>query len=189
MAHFVRSRIDADRAKRLLFRDSSVEHAFMELRRANPGWIKHHLKESWAYARRLNRATRHRENLERVPVPAGCVNPNADIEAEGLDYWLRDVPERPSEDELISRLLDYDVISFDVFDTLLVRKVDRPNDLFRILAQETSFFNFHNARKEFEWRCRRLALEKTVLMKLLLMIYIRRLTLDLVLGGKLSSAK
>ena len=161
MARFIRSHMDADVVKRLLFRDADVEHAFMELRRANPSWIKHHLKESWAYARRLNRAARFRKDLERVPVPAGCINPNADIEADGLDYWLRDASERPTEDELISQLLAYDVISFDVFDTLLVRKVDRPNDLFRILAQSRKFFSFHNVRKEFEWRCRRLALAKT----------------------------
>ncbi len=133
----------------------------MRLRRANPGWIKRHLKESWAYVRRLNRAARRREDLERVPVPAGCTDPNADVEADGLDYWLRDAPERPGEAELVARLLSYDVVSFDVFDTLLVRKVDRPDDLFHVLGRQTGFSNFHRVRKEVEGRCRRTALART----------------------------
>ena len=129
----------------------------MELRHANPGWIKRHLKEAWAYARHLKSVPRRREDLERVPVPAGCTNPCADIEADGLDYWLRDASERPSEDKLVAHLLSYDVVSFDVFDTLLVRKVDRPDDLFRILGQQMGFPSFHRVRKEIEGRCRRMA--------------------------------
>ncbi len=160
-ARFARAHVDKERIRRLLFRDKDAERVFMELRRANPGWIKRHLKESWAYARRLNAAARRWEDLERVPVPAGCTNPHADIETDGLDYWLRDAPERPAEDELVARLRSYDVVSFDVFDTLLVRKVDRPDDLFHVLGRQTGFFDFHDARQEFEARCRVAAFAET----------------------------
>jgi predicted HAD superfamily hydrolase len=40
------------------------------------------------------------------------------------------------ESKLARRLLDYDVISFDVFDTLLVRPLARPEDLFLLLQDQ-----------------------------------------------------
>ena len=161
LARFARAHLDATRVCRCFFRDEAAEDVFLGLRHANPGWIKRHLKEAWAYARRLKSVPRRREDLKRVPVPAGCTNPCADIEADGLDYWLRDASERPSEDGLVARLLSYDVVSFDVFDTLLVRKVDRPDDLFRVLGQQVGFFNFHEVRVEFERRCRQTAFART----------------------------
>ena len=48
--------------------------------------------------------------------------------------------------ELNAQLKDFDVISFDIFDTLLCRPVLRPSDVFEILEQRTGRTGFAQAR-------------------------------------------
>ena len=57
---------------------------------------------------------------------------------------------REDIDELIAKIKDYDVISFDVFDTLLFRNVEHPEDVFRIVGAEHSISGFREIRKEME---------------------------------------
>lgn len=45
-------------------------------------------------------------------------------------YWNR------TYEELIEKIDQYDVISFDVFDTLLMRKIMRPSDLFSVIGKQ-----------------------------------------------------
>lgn len=52
--------------------------------------------------------------------------------------------------ELLEQLMSYDVISFDIFDTAVFRKVDMPNDVFTIMAMETGHGDFVNVRKTAE---------------------------------------
>ena len=52
--------------------------------------------------------------------------------------------------ELSQQLMSYDVISFDIFDTAIYRKVDMPNDVFSIMAMETGHGDFINVRKTAE---------------------------------------
>lgn len=52
--------------------------------------------------------------------------------------------------ELAQQLMPYDVISFDIFDTAIYRKVDMPNDVFSIMAMETGHGDFINVRKTAE---------------------------------------
>lgn len=47
-------------------------------------------------------------------------------------------------------LLKYDVISFDIFDTLIIRSIDKPTDLFILLEKEHKIFNFAKLRKDAE---------------------------------------
>lgn len=42
------------------------------------------------------------------------------------------------------------VVSFDIFDTLLVRPVSRPTDLFQLIEEKTGEFNFREKRPEAE---------------------------------------
>lgn len=66
-------------------------------------------------------------------------------------YYVRREPsERPSVDELSETLAQYDVISFDVFDTALYRSVAYPNDVFRILGERLGFDDYSRARKSAE---------------------------------------
>lgn len=47
-------------------------------------------------------------------------------------------------------LKDYDIISFDIFDTALLRKVEFPSDIFDIMSMEMHWPDFSSARKKAE---------------------------------------
>lgn len=57
---------------------------------------------------------------------------------------------RKTSDELAEQLMPYDVISFDIFDTAIFRKVDIPNDVFSIMAMEIGHGDFIQVRKTAE---------------------------------------
>ena len=48
----------------------------------------------------------------------------------------------------------YDVISFDVFDTLIFRPFSEPTDLFYLLGNQLNYLDFARIRQEMEWRAR-----------------------------------
>lgn len=68
---------------------------------------------------------------------------------------LREAPE-----ELAGRLLDYDVISFDVFDTLLFRPFSRPEDLFYMVGRRLDYLDFKRLRMEAEEKARQDCLKR-----------------------------
>lgn len=51
---------------------------------------------------------------------------------------------------LVKGLFDYDIISFDIFDTLLLRKVSDPKDIFMILGAIHNIINFYDIRIKAE---------------------------------------
>lgn len=57
---------------------------------------------------------------------------------------------RNSVDEFVEELLKFDVISFDVFDTLVFRPFEDPKDLFTILAIESNYSDFKEVRTTTE---------------------------------------
>ena len=52
------------------------------------------------------------------------------------------------------KLLNYDVISFDIFDTLILRPFRNPSDLFMVLADKFKILNFKNIRINVEKKVR-----------------------------------
>lgn len=56
----------------------------------------------------------------------------------------------PAPEELAKRLAVYDVISFDIFDTLLFRPFSQPGDLFHFVGEQLGFLNFKQLRMRFE---------------------------------------
>ncbi len=62
--------------------------------------------------------------------------------------------------KLAERLAEYDVISFDVFDTLLLRPFACPTDLFFLIGEKLHYLDFERIRREIEWRARQKAKEK-----------------------------
>lgn len=56
---------------------------------------------------------------------------------------------------ITERLLSYDLISFDVFDTLLFRKVKKPTDVFGILQEKNGIPNFAESRIRAEEQARK----------------------------------
>ncbi|MGN0432256.1 MAG: HAD family hydrolase [Lachnospiraceae bacterium] len=66
------------------------------------------------------------------------------------------------------RLKQYDVISFDVFDTLVLRPFAAPTDLFFLVGEKLNYLDFERIRKEMEWRARQKAKEQTGLYEVTL---------------------
>lgn len=52
-------------------------------------------------------------------------------------------------------LVQYDIISFDIFDTLIFREVNKPDDLFYLLEEKNGVSNFHSKRILAEKNARR----------------------------------
>lgn len=48
----------------------------------------------------------------------------------------------------------YDIISFDVFDTLILRPFSSPTDLFYLLGDKLNYLDFARIRQEMEWKAR-----------------------------------
>lgn len=53
---------------------------------------------------------------------------------------------RLSVDKMLEILMKYDVISFDIFDTLILRPFTKPNDLFKIIGMRYGLSNFNSIR-------------------------------------------
>ncbi len=58
-------------------------------------------------------------------------------------------------EEFAKRLLEHDVISFDVFDTLVLRPFERPADLFHFVGAKLEYLDFVRLRSEAEAEARR----------------------------------
>lgn len=65
---------------------------------------------------------------------------------------LRETPQ-----ELAEHLLAADVISFDIFDTLIFRPVCAPTDLFFFMGEKFHFMDFERIRREMEFKARQKA--------------------------------
>lgn len=60
--------------------------------------------------------------------------------------------------EVLSR---FDVVCFDVFDTLLFRKVKKPTDVFVLMEQRLGISGLAHAREQAEWEARQEKCQKT----------------------------
>ncbi len=94
--------------------------------------------------------------LDRLPDMTGPRKPLPVNESES-GLFLRRHPEVCRE-SLLGRLAAYDVISFDLFDTLILRPMDEPADLFFLLGERTGILNFKEKRRRAEGRARALRL-------------------------------
>ncbi len=59
------------------------------------------------------------------------------------------------EQSYVNYLLQYDVVSFDLFDTLIFRPFSAPEDLFFLIGEKLDFLDFKRIRMEMEARARR----------------------------------
>ena len=57
-------------------------------------------------------------------------------------------------DDLVSELMKYDVVSFDIFDTLIFRPFSAPTDLFYLIGNEIGLLDFKRMREEAEYTAR-----------------------------------
>lgn len=65
---------------------------------------------------------------------------------------------RPLEVHLVSRFRKYDVVSFDIFDTLILRPFAAPQDLFMLIGKRLKRMEFHRIRIDAEKKAREAAM-------------------------------
>lgn len=83
-----------------------------------------------------------------------CRKKSRDIPYTKLSFPEYRREERPSVDNVVRQIEDAEVVSFDIFDTLIFRAVEKPIDVFRLLEAKWNIFGFANSRKEAERRAR-----------------------------------
>ena len=80
-----------------------------------------------------------------------------------MKYPETNIEERIPVEDMILYLSKYDIISFDIFDTLVFRAVSNPQDLFAIIGNELGIMNFKEMRiaaeNEARKKCNNLAKE------------------------------
>lgn len=108
--------------------------------------------DSWKYLLRLIMAERKNKYLYAIAPPRGAFTPylkNGDIcEVENSKTQPSESERlfRKSPEELAEELGEFDVVSFDVFDTLIFRPFAAPSDLFYLVESKNGCFNFCELR-------------------------------------------
>ena len=121
---------------------------------------KNKLKSKF-YLLKLISAQRRGKNLYFVKPPKGSFNPFS-LEKSNKKHEKQEckaIPdsrllERKSPKELAEELKQFDVISFDVFDTLIFRPFAKPIDIFYLLECKFRCFNFYELRVQAEQMAR-----------------------------------
>lgn len=104
-------------------------------------------EKHWWLLVRLNwhyRVLRKTTYLLNIPVPTA--NVSRAEPPKGLSYPESKAYERESVNNVVEKLSAYDIISFDIFDTLILRPFETPDDLFGVLALEMGRPDFKDIR-------------------------------------------
>ncbi|MGN0481491.1 MAG: HAD family hydrolase [Lachnospiraceae bacterium] len=88
-------------------------------------------------------------------IPEGVMYEEKKLKAPGCEGRIYSV------DEWTERLKKFDVISFDIFDTLILRPFSEPTDIFFYVGNELGVMDFNRIRAEFEHKARLLENEKS----------------------------
>lgn len=70
--------------------------------------------------------------------------------------------------DYVDRLKRYDIVSFDVFDTLIFRPVSQPTDVFYLIGEKMGIADFKNIRAWAEWDARVMCNQKNGHMEITL---------------------
>ncbi len=132
--------------------------AYMRYKNHNPEFHLLNKLASRRYLFRLIRAEMKKENLYEVEPPRGTFTPYLSPDTRE-DTSKMAIPDsklliRKPPEELARELSEFDVISFDVFDTLIFRPFANPVDLFYLIEAKTECFNFCELRIEAERKAR-----------------------------------
>jgi len=113
---------------------------------------------AWCYLGYLNIAYYVFRNRE-IGIPPKCTfYETKTLYDKGSESSLS---KREQPVELATKLAKYDVISFDVFDTLIFRPFSSPTDLFYLLESKLNYMDFKRIREEMEGKARVNKYQKT----------------------------
>ena len=129
------------------YHDKEVRDFYHKFQASHKGFTSRHKFSSLNYIHRLNRAARNYKPLNSVALPKQ-LQKNIEVKKSIIDPCnYINCSTRLSPIELAEQLSLYEIISFDIFDTLIFRKVAFPNDVFRIMAKMVDHEDFQNIRK------------------------------------------
>ncbi len=131
----------------LVNRVPSIEYRYQKYRRGKEG-VAHIF--SWFYLMKLN--IQYYLFRRTVSMEDDLFYTTKKLYLNGSESSLS---VRMSPEEFAKQLSYYDVISFDVFDTLIFRPFSQPSDLFYMMESELGYLNFKNIRTETEKNLRR----------------------------------
>ena len=122
----------------------------------NEDFHKKNKLKSKIYLFKLLQAEKSNSDLYKVKVPNGATQP---FNHESLKKYLNESNKyiaeskkfkRESVKDFVDSLLEYDVISFDIFDTAIFRPFQKPTDLFYLLECKLGIIDFVNLRIKAE---------------------------------------
>jgi len=137
--------------KKLLSKKPEVFNYYNEFKKVNVNFCKKNKIKTKLYLIKLFLT---KKAFEDVKNPRDTVKPTQRKLDDGFINLNKLMIERKIDNkkptELLNLLENYDVISFDVFDTCIFRPFKKPTDLFYIFSNELNLKGFINARIEAE---------------------------------------
>lgn len=115
---------------------------YNEYKKYNEKLHKENPKASWKYLFRLICAKQDVSELKKVPMPKGATTPSAPF----FDWRESSANKRPGENTFLKVMSDYDIVSFDIYDTAIFRKLENPRDIFILMGIEMNCPNFKAIR-------------------------------------------
>ena len=112
--------------------------------------------KAWLYLLKLN--IQYRTNAKKTSTYNRTIK-KSQID-ELIDTSESALSSRVSPKDFAKQLVMYDVISFDIFDTLIFRPFAKPSDLFFFIGNKLNYLNFKEIRMEIEEIARRKAYEQ-----------------------------
>lgn len=108
-----------------------------------------------------NKVPRSKTSANPTPNPPNSA-PKREIKTSSNAYLGTEstIENRTPPQHFIKKLLEYDVISFDIFDTLIFRPVSNPKDVFKILGEQHNMLEFDSIRVRSEAEAREIRYEK-----------------------------
>lgn len=106
--------------------------------------------KKWTYRKYQGLKRRWEKHRVRRGKQSCCERKHLYVKGSESALSLREKPE-----ELAGKLMDFDVISFDVFDTLVLRCVSHPTDVFYLTGMKLKYPDFKRIRIEAEEEARK----------------------------------
>jgi len=130
----------------LVNRNSYVFQEYKAYRKGKSGFGR---VKSWGYLLNLTICPKRKS---RINSPLGLAKSSVKYQEQPESEQGK----RESTEVLIEKLSSYEVISFDLFDTLLLRTVEKPSDAFFLVGEKLRYPNFEQIRMEGERKARAL---------------------------------
>jgi len=127
---------------RLVEKDNTIKRAYQGYINENPERHKKHRVQSWLFLLSLIFQRRVCGRVVAVSAPASTGN--------RLPYPEAAMTKREPVNKFAEELNQYDVVSFDIFDTLLFRACSDPKDLFVLIGNRLGIMKFKDIRVEAE---------------------------------------